>query len=299
MLDVSQGTRQPSGLYGGVDENDDGQLDDLRLDRAAGSFVNWQPFRDRAHDVSRTIRPGLLAGSVPGGAAFVGVAGRSRLPAIAAADERGRVAAHVARHRRDAGRACADAVARAQARRRRGAVRARGPRAADGRSRAGARRDELLLIAQLPDTNRPGVLLRPPLRLLRQAAFAVGAGFDGSPTSGTTRRKGLVSSIDIAPTALRWIGVEPPDRMRGVEIEDGPAVSAARLDELRLRWTQIRDGRQAQSFVAIVTLAGILFLLLGTLRDIRFAVRPDAAHRGARRAVVAVGRAAVGRRSRR
>ncbi len=109
--------------------------------------------------------------------------------------------------------------------------------------------DELVLIAQLPDTDRPGVLLRPPLRLLRQAAFAVGAGRSGSPTSGSTRRKGLVSSIDIAPTVLLWIGVKPPDRMRGVEIEDGKRVDAARLDELRLRWTQIRDGRQAQSFV--------------------------------------------------
>ena len=136
-------------------------------------------------------------------------------------------------------------------------------------------RDELVLIAQLPDTARPGVLTRPPLRLLRQAAFAVGAGYAGSPTSGSTRRAGLVSSIDVAPTALRWIGVDPPDRMRGVEIEDGTLVSAARLDELRIRWTQIRDGRQAQSFVAIAMLAAILFLLLGTWRDIRFAVRPS------------------------
>ena len=85
VLDVSQGTRQPSGLYGGVDENDDSQLDDLRLDLATGTFTNWQLFRDRAHDVSRTIRPGLLAGSVPGGGGFVGVARR-----VAAAGDRGR-----------------------------------------------------------------------------------------------------------------------------------------------------------------------------------------------------------------
>lgn len=273
VLDVSQGTRQPSGLYGGVDENDDSQLDDLRLDLATGTFTNWQPFRDRAHDVSRTIRPGLLAGSVPGGGGFVGVEGGLWLPAIAAADERG----HVARRSFGSVQTLA-ARAREMSRSTKLVVVAVpfGP-AGQEQLTALARertRDELVLIAQLPDTVRPGVLLRSPLRLLRQAAFAVAAGYDGSPTSGSTRRAGLVSSIDIAPTALRWIGVDPPDRMRGVEIEDGPAVSAERLDELRVRWTQIRDGRQAQSFVAIVTLAGILFLLLGTWRDIRFAVRP-------------------------
>ena len=273
VLDVSQGTRQPSNLYGAVDEDDDGQLDSLRLDRAAGSFVNWQHFRDRARDVSRTIRPGLLAGSVPGGAGFVGVVGQSRLPAIAAADERGRVATT------SIGTVATLAARARTLSRRYKLVSVAVPFGPEGRQqlRSLARErtsDELLIIAQLPDTNRPGVLARPPLRLLRQAAFAIGAGFDGSPTSATTRRKGLVSSIDVAPTALRWIGVKPPDRMRGVEIEDGPAVSAKRLDELRLRWTQIRDGRQADSFVAIATVAGILFLLLATLRDIRFAVRP-------------------------
>ncbi len=273
VLDVSQGTRQPSGLYGGVDEDDDAQLDELRFDRATGSFVNWQQFRDRALDVSRTIRPGLLASSVPGGAGFVGAGGASRLPAIAAADERG----HVARRSFGPVQTLA-ARARRMSRESKLVVVAVPPgRAGRAQLISLARkrtRDELVLVAQLPDTPVPGVLLRPPLRLLRQAAFAVGAGFRGSPTSGSTRRDGLVSSIDVAPTALRWIGVDPPDRMRGVEIEDGPPVSAERLDELRLRWTEIRDGRQAQSFVAIVMLAAILFLLLGTWRDIRFAVRP-------------------------
>jgi hypothetical protein len=273
VLDVSQGTRQPSGLYGGVDEDDDAQLDELRFDRATGSFVNWEQFRERALDVSRTIRPGLLAGSVPGGAGFVGADGASRVPAIAAADERG----HVARRSFGSVRTLAARARRMSRASKLVVVAVPFGRAGRAQLTSLARertRDELVLVAQLPDTPVPGVLLRPPLRLLRQAAFAVGAGFRGSPTSGSTRRAGLVSSVDVAPTALRWIGVDPPDRMRGVEIENGPPVSAKRLDELRLRWTQIRDGRQAQSFVAIAMLAAILFLLLGTWRDIRFAVRP-------------------------
>jgi hypothetical protein len=273
VLDVSQGTRQPSGLYGGVDEDDDGHLDELRLDSATRTFVNWKQFRDRAHDVSRTIRPGLLAGSVPGGAGFVGATGDSRLPAIAAADERGHVA-------RLSFGAVATLASRARAlSRSTKLVVVAVPFGRVGEMQlaalAGGRTaDELVLIAQLPDTTRPGALVRPPLRLLRQAAFGIGAGFDGSPTSGSTRRDGLVSSIDVAPTALQWIGIDPPDRMRGVAIEDGPRVSAQRLDELRVRWTQIRDGRQAESFISIVTLAAILFLVLGTGRGIRPAIAP-------------------------
>ena len=273
VLDVSQGTRQPSGLYGRVDEDDDGLIDMLRLDRATRSFVNWQQFRDRAHAVSRTIRPGLFAGSVPGGGGFVGDVGGSVLPAIAAADERG----HVAGMSLGSVSTLA-ARARTMARSKQ-LVTVAVPFGREGEAQLTslARErtpDQLVLIAQLPDTPRPGLLLRPPLRLLRQAAFAVGAGRSGSPTSETTRRDGLVSSIDVAPTALRWIGVDPPDRMRGVEIEDGKLVGADRLDTLRLRWTQIRDGRQAESFVAIATLAGILFLLLGAWRGAAFAVRP-------------------------
>src|SRR5688500_12200063 len=68
LLDISQGTRQPTALYSTVDEDGDGEHDDLRFDSRMRSFENWTAFRDRARDVSRTIRPGLLAGTVPGGA---------------------------------------------------------------------------------------------------------------------------------------------------------------------------------------------------------------------------------------
>jgi hypothetical protein len=273
LLDVSQGTRQPSGLYGAVDVNNDDRIDDLHFDSATRSFTNWGAFRQRAHDVSRTIRPGLLAGSIPGGAGFVGAAGEPVLPAIAAADERGHVAATSIG-------SVETLVARARAMSRSERLVVVGvPFGRAGRAQLSALardrpRDELVIIVQLADTPDRDALVRPPVRLLRQAAIAVGAGYRGSPTSATTRQAGLVSSIDVAPSVLRWIGVQPPDRMRGVEIEDGPRVDADRLDALRTRWTRMRDGRQVQSFMAIVTLAAILFLLLGTWRDIRFAVGP-------------------------
>jgi hypothetical protein len=272
LLDVSQGTRQSTGLYAKVDLNGDDQTDDLRFDAATQTFANWAPFRSRARDVSLTIRPGLLAGSVPGGAGYVAVAGQPILPAVAAADERGHVATV------SLGSAVTLAArARTLSRSKRLVV------VAVPAGRAGlaqisqlARergRGDLLLVAQLPSTPDRRSLLRPPTRLLRQPAFAVGTSGDGSPTSGTTRRPGLVSAIDLAPTALDWIGIDPPASMRGQTIDEGPVVSGARLDELRSRWTRVRDGRQAASFTSIALLAAVLFLLLGTVRGIPAATR--------------------------
>jgi hypothetical protein len=273
LLDISQGTRQPTGLYADVDQNGDGELDPLRFDAAKRSFANWQPFRARARDVSSTIRPGLLAGSVPGGAGFVAADGAPLLPAIVAADEHGSVAA-LSSGPVGTLAARARALSRSQ---RMVVVSAPGGRAGWAQLSKLARSrgpDDLLLIVQLADTPPPGAFGQPPGRYLRQPDFAIGDGLSGTPTSASTRRDGLVSSIDFAPTVLQWIGVEPPDRMRGLRIEAGPPVGVARLDELRTRWTSTRDGRQAASFLAIVTLAAILFLLLGTWRGVHVAIRP-------------------------
>ncbi len=274
LLDISQGTRQPTGLYSDVDEDGDGELDNLRLDARARSFSNWQPFRRRAHDVSTTLRPGLLAGSVPGGAAFAVARGAPLRAAIAAADERGRVAGVSF-----GPIATLAARARALARTRRlVVVSVPAGRAGRGQLSALARArttGELLLIVQLPETPPPGRFGQPPRRYFNQPAFAIGDGQRGSPYSPSTRRDGLVTSIDLAPTILDWVGVTPPDRMRGVAIEAAAPVSEQRLDALRARWTAVRDGRQATSFMAIVLLAGILFLLLGTWRGIHAATRPS------------------------
>ena len=69
----------------------------------AGSRRSRAPTRAPAD-----IVPGLLAGSVPGGAAYVGVNGRSQREAIVAADRAGRVSSGLARLRRATSRdACA------------------------------------------------------------------------------------------------------------------------------------------------------------------------------------------------
>ncbi|HVL31564.1 MAG TPA: hypothetical protein VM299_04960 [Solirubrobacteraceae bacterium] len=273
LLDISQGARQPTGLYDDVDEDGDDELDELRFDPATRSFSNWQAFVARARDVSRTLRPGLLAGSVPTGAGFAGAAAAPLRPAIAAADERGRVAAVS----RGPGATLAERARRLLRSRRLVVVSA--PAGPVGRAQLSALArgrgpDELLLVVQLPETPDPEAFGGPPGRYLRQPAFAIGDGRSGSPTSGSTRRDGLVTSIDFAPTLLRWIGIEPPNPMRGQPIEAGAAVGVLELDELRTRWSDTRDGRQSASFKAVVILSGLVFLLLGTWRGIRAAAPP-------------------------
>jgi hypothetical protein len=271
LLDISQGTRQPTGLYSDVDEDGDDELDELRFDLASRAFANWEPFRARATDVSRTLRPGLLGGSVPGGAAFVTARGAPLQPAIVAADERGRVA-EISRGK------VSTLAARARASTQRLVV-VSVPFGRVGQAQLSqlARQrapDELLLIIQLPRTPQPGQTGLGLGRYLRQPALAIGDGRAGSVRSGSTRRDGLVSSIDFAPTILEWIGVQAPDRMRGAVIATGAPLGTERLEELRRRWANARDGRQAASLGAIVTLAVILFLLLGTWRGVRAGTRP-------------------------
>lgn len=273
LLDVSQGSRQPTGLYTDVDIDHDGAIDGLRFSGADRRFADWPSLRRRARDVSSTLRPGLLADSLTEGAGFAGVLGEPVLPAVAAADQEGRVAARTTGSVGSLARR-----ARALNRRQRVVV-VSIPATVAGRAQLASlarRRDpgQLLMVVQLPRTPARGVIGRTPGRLLRQPAFAVADGRGGSPTSPSTRRPGLVTSIDIAPTLLRWVGVRPPDRMRGEPIGSGPGLSATRLDALRLRWSNVRGGRQAASLMAVVTAALTLFLLLGALRGMRAAAGP-------------------------
>src|SRR4029079_4623801 len=61
-------------------------------DAAGARVTGWGALPTRAHDVAVTLRPGLLAGSVPGGAGFVGPRGLDEI-AILAADEQSRISA--------------------------------------------------------------------------------------------------------------------------------------------------------------------------------------------------------------
>jgi hypothetical protein len=266
-LDVTQGTRQSTALY------TPRKLFNLDFDEKTSSFPDWSMISKRAKDVSVTIKPGLLAGSIPGGGAYAGVRGESTIPAIAAANEQGRVnglslgpVSSLARRAQDL-----------SATRRLVVVGV--PPTAEGRAQIDAlisarAQNEMLMIGQLPPSPPDRAITRPPPRYFKQPAFALDDGGSGSVTSNTTRRDGLISAIDVAPTTLDWLGIDAPKKMRGEVIESGSAKSAKDLEKLRRRWTDVRGARQSSSFRAVAALAGVIFLIIGALRGISAAIGP-------------------------
>lgn len=270
LLDISQGTRQATSLY------DPRTVQPLLVEPSgAGATVGgWSEIRSRARRVSVTLRPGLLAASVPGGAAFVGVDGLTTAVAIAAADAAGRVATF------SVGTAATVADRTASALGSNRLVVVSLPPSDDGRaaleSLARDRRPgELLVVAHLPPTPPEGVLGRAPGRFYSLSAFGLSDGSaTGAVTSDTTRRRGLVSTIDVAPTVLRHLGLRVPPEMRGEPIRSGHHQSAYDLESLRRRWSDVRAGRQASSLVTVVLLSVVVLLLLGTTRGVQAALRP-------------------------
>ncbi len=262
LLDITQGTRQSTFIY---DPQDVIPLAFQPVDKRA-VIAGWQADVRRALTASTTIRPGLLASSIPGGAGYVGESGRNADGAIAAADEQGRVAAV------SLGPA-ATLAARTQ-----GLLASKrfvvvslppdpsGLAALD--QLIGARTpDELLMVAQLPFSPPKREIAAAPTRFFKQTAFAID---DGGPprgvTSATTRQQGLISAIDIAPTVLDHLGLTVPKKVRGTQIQPAPRLSAQRLERLRGRWSDVRSSRQSSSLRAVAALAAVLLLALGARR---------------------------------
>ncbi|MDX6698046.1 MAG: hypothetical protein QOE65_1443 [Solirubrobacteraceae bacterium] len=267
LLDVSQGTRATLSLYK--------PRDPFRttLDPATRTLAHWAATKRRAKRVSDTLRPGLLASSIPGGAGFAGVTGRDTRPAIVAADRGGHVAAV------SFGPVDTLAGRTMQLSARRALVAVAVPPTPAGRAQldaliAARSPGELLLIAHLPPTANDRALTRPPSRFYKQPAFAAAGLGEGSVRSPSTRHDGLVSGIDVMPTVLEHLGVKVPDQSRGEAIDTGPRLSAKDLEHQRRRWSDVRSGRQSASMRGVIALGLVLFLFLGALRGLRAAVAP-------------------------
>jgi hypothetical protein len=252
LLDMSQGSRlSRSGFRPGPPPV-------LRLEgrRIAG----WDAAVARARTAPARIVPGLLAQSIPGGAAYAGVdrAHMSHVEAIVAADERGLV----------------------------GEV-SLGPESdLVGRARALLHRHRLVVVnlAAGPDADRaldelrrtrsPGELLlviRTPPRsritqLLPTGAVGLAPGPAGLLTSRTTRRDGLVASHDVLPTVLGHLAIPVAPGVRGRPFEVSRArdrdVAYLRRLERRLRVVSPRRFAALRAVAAGVLLAGLLLVLL-------------------------------------
>ena len=248
LLDITQGARIASSAYSSSHPpamalGTSGVSDSPS---SAGTIAGWQAARRRAESVPQLLRPGLLATRIPGGAAYAGIDGLDDTDAIAAADRNGRIAAV------SLGRAPSLLTRVASLRRTHRLVVADLPAGRTGYEdllalSAARAPQELLLVVQRARAPRGHELLWMAAAGLspggpadagssRNAAAATGdQAAEGELTSQTTEQRGLIASIDLAPTILRRLGLSVPADMRGDPIRTDGALDSSALRALMAR----------------------------------------------------------------
>lgn len=257
VLDISAGSRTSSAVY------DSRRPHDLALIPAGngGGFIfGWSRARKRADTALAEIRPGLLAGQIPGGAAFAGVRSRRNLEAVVAADRDGDIATLSLGPAAD----LAERVGRLLERHR--LVVAGLPTAGKGdavldellRDR---RPEDLLIVMQTPPRASVPQLL--PAGIVFEQSGAV-----GMLASPTTRLDGIVAAIDLPVTILRGLDVNVPGAVKGQPIHVDGTRDAAGLRTLEAR-LRVVSGRRAPTIYALLFTWAALILALGVLIDRR------------------------------
>lgn len=273
LLDMSAGTRVSRSGY----KPDD--LPTLLLD--GREFRGWQKALRRARSAPTKIVPGLLASSVPGGAAYVNVqrddlVDAGPLACVRILQKRGRLDGIVAADRTGTIRSVPPVCVRSAIERIRAI--AEEHRLTVVTLPEGFRGDDLLdeLIATRPEETLLIAIAQPPISRAPQMLPVGIAGLEtGSPgliTSRTTRRDGLVAATDLLPTVLTWLGRDIPDGVQGRPItvtDDRDAVALRRL-ERRLRVVYPR--RFPALTWTVIALLGA-YLLLGAARRRQLAKR--------------------------
>ena len=241
-LDMSQGTRIPTRLYSK-------EVGALRL--VGGRLTGWDVAVRRADDAPGDLKPGLLASSIERAGGRVGYkgAGGFSVAAIVAADSRGRVSPLQP----------GDALGVFQL-----SPGLLGLRQLD-QLLAARGRDDFVYVVRAPYGKK--------LRLLPSGIAA--PGIRGQLRSATTRRNGLISATDVAPSVLRALGIAMPDDMQGEPIEGRGRADAHAVEEMdaRLAVVSSRRGVTLQWFAC----AWLLLLALLQVRrgepGVRAAVR--------------------------
>jgi hypothetical protein len=253
LLDISQGARIASSAYSQAHP----PVLSLRANDAPGATVeDWRAALRRAEDAPQLLRPGLLAGEIPGGAAYAGIAGMDDVDSVAAADRAGRIAAV------SLGTAPTLLARIAALRWSRRLVVADLPGGAEGqadlRTLSAAREaGELLLVIQRARAPRGH-------ELLWAAAAGLPGGGGQELTSQTTNERGLIAAVDIAPTILRRLGLEPvPADMRGDPLRTDGMLRSASLRALMAR-LHVLAGRRLKALGCLLGAWALLLLLAAT-----------------------------------
>jgi hypothetical protein len=246
LLDITQGARVASSGYATAKA----PALSLATSGARGVIDGWQAARRRAQAAPQLLEPGLLAASIAGGAGYAGVTGGD-VDGPVAADRAGRV----------------DAVSL-------------GPASTLLDRVAALRAGRALVVADLPD-GREGaadlralvvgraagelvvVVQRVPDRPGGELVWAAVAGPAGSGarelTSQSTNQRGLIVSVDVAPTILGHLGEAIPPDMRGEPIHTDGALDSASLRALMSR-LRVIGGRRLQALAWLLVACALLLL---------------------------------------
>jgi hypothetical protein len=265
-LDITQGARIAASAYGSP------RPPVLALQPVgAGAVVRgWSAARRRAEAAPQLLRPGLLATWIGGGSAgYAGITGGDTSDGAVAADREGHVAA-VSLGSPDS------LLARVVALRRRlPFVVADLPSGAEGRADLHALGEarspgELLIVVQRVADRSPG-------ELLWTAVAGLPGGGGHELTSRTTREHGLIAAIDVAPSILTWLGVQPiPGSVRGAVIEADGRLDSASLRGLMSRLRVIGGRRLKALGFLLAAWAGLLLLCAPSRRQRALAMRAGA-----------------------
>jgi len=261
LLDITQGTRISLSSY-------DPELPPPLLlvpDQRGAYFRGWIEINKRASDAPAEIEPGLLAGSIGGGAAYAGVDLQPQQNAIVAADRAGRI------ERLSIG-AALTLPARVQA-----LLSERQLVVADLAAGGLGDRQLAQLLAERSSNELMIVMRSPPNKSSAQLlpVGIAGLGAPGTLTSSTTHLDGVIAGIDLLPTAFDWLDVAIPGAVSGQPVKVVPGRDAQQLLALKGRLQVVGQRR----FPALWALLGgsIILTLVATLiadrRGLRWAMR--------------------------
>jgi hypothetical protein len=248
LLDITQGARISSSAYGrptppalAVEPRGEGAV-----------LSGWAAARKRAEDAPQLLEPGLLASALPGGAGYAGITGSDDIDATLAAGRDGSVAAFSLG-------GSSTLLARIALLGRRGKlVVADLPRGqagyADLRMLSGDRGEDRLLI----------VLERPAKQAGHELLWTGVAGLQGDGsrelTSKTTNERGLIASIDLAPTILDDLHIATPADVRGLPVGTDGALDSSSLRALMSR-LHVIGGRRLRALGFLLLAVAVLALL--------------------------------------
>jgi hypothetical protein len=247
LLDLTAGTRTSNATY------DTKTPWPMRLSVAgtAGFIDGWLPNKKRALRAPASIKPGLLARTIPGGGTYVGFSKTRALEAATAADAQGTVRRVSMGTRETVAERTQGLLPRHSF------IVASLPFGKSGGLQLDAilrdrRPNEMVIVMQAPPNQKAPQLM--PLGIVGQRGHPT----PGSLVSQSTRQPGFVAGIDLAPTILEHLGRPIPSDMRGEPIKISGKRDSAALKDLRVRFTNIGKYR-------LTTVQGMVLTLLGVI----------------------------------